>query len=192
MARFAPFVALLLLLIAPALAEPPPTVAPGAAQSVQLQPVAIYGADGRVVSFPDPNRTMVMPFVRATGSGFMFPATSSPQQFLVTQPAGTTTYRAYNPCAAADVRITSVSALEPLVAVATEYPGVARVTSRTGTIDRFSGTRFGRGAETLGSAANPMGGPNRIVSIMIVPIPGYPADLSGMTCEFELMYGSGG
>jgi len=36
MARFAPFVALLLLLIAPALAEPPPTVAPGAAQSVQL------------------------------------------------------------------------------------------------------------------------------------------------------------
>ncbi len=37
-----------------------------------------------------------------------------------------------------------------------------------------------------------MGGPNRIVSIMIVPIPGYPADLSGMTCEFELMYGNGG
>jgi hypothetical protein len=144
---------------------------------------------------PQPSPTvkvMVMPFVRATQSPFIFPFTTTPQQFLVTQPPDTDTYRAFNPCVQAHVRITSVKALGPIVSEPTIYPGVRRVTSPTEVIDRLSGYRFGSGPETLGSAANPMGGVERIVSGMIVPIPGYPADLAGVTCEFELGYGQSG
>lgn len=139
-----------------------------------------------------PMNVMSMPFVRATQNTFTFPATTTPQQFLISQPPRTTTYRAFNPCVQADVRITSVKALEPVKTAATDYPGVLAVTSRTETVHSRSGTRFGRGSETLGSAANPMGGADRIVSIMLVSIPGYPADLAGVTCEFELGYGNGG
>ncbi len=136
-----------------------------------------------------------MPFVRATRSPFVFPATATPQQFMIHQPdtsaLGAATYRAYNPCAHADVRIMTVSPQAPVVTQATDYPGVLKVTSKTEVIDRLSGVRFGRGAETLGSASNPIGGSDRIVSIMLVPVPGYPADLTGVTCEFELLYGTG-
>lgn len=139
-----------------------------------------------------PLNVMAMPFVRATQSPFVFPFTTTPQQFLVTQPANTNTYRAFNPCVHAHVRITSVRALGPVVSEPTAYPGVRRVTSATEVIDRLTGYRFGSGAETLGSAANPMGGADRIVSGMIVPITGYQADLTGVTCEFELGYGQSG
>ena len=139
-----------------------------------------------------PLSVMTMPFVRATPNSFMFPVTAEPQQFLITQPAGSMSYRAFNPCAQADVRVTSVMALAPIWTTTTTYPGVLKVTSATGTIDKFSGLRFGRGSETVGSGKNPMAGQQRIVSAMLVPIPGYPSDLAGLTCEFEIHYGGGG
>lgn len=140
---------------------------------------------------PAPQNPQPMPFTRATPNTFMFPFTTTPQQFLVTQPAGSMAYRAFNPCVTAHVRVTSVKALEPIVTEPTIYPGVQRVTTKTEVIDRFSGTRFAPGPETLGSATNPMGGADRIVSGMIVPIRDYPADISGLTCEFEIGYGKG-
>lgn len=140
---------------------------------------------------PAPMSPTPMPFIRATQSPFIFPFTTTPSQYLITQPPGSVAYRAFNPCVNAHVRITSVKALEPVVTQPTAYPGVLKVTSKTEVIDRYTGYRFAPGPETLGSAANPMAGPDRIVSGMIVPVPGYPADLSGVTCDFELGYGRG-
>lgn len=139
---------------------------------------------------------MTSPFVRTMRSPFILPATTTPQQYMVTQPVGSTTYRGYNPCANADVRVMSVAPLEPIATQPVTVngktlPGVLRVTSRTETVDEFSGTRLGRGPETLGSASNPNGGQDRIISIMLVPIPGYPADMTGVTCLYEHMYGKG-
>lgn len=143
-------------------------------------------------SMAAPMNVMSAPFTRKVRSSFMMPVTTAPQAFVYTQPADATTYRGFNPCAGADVRIMSVQALEPLKTEPTGYPGVARVTSKTEVIDRFSGIRMTRGPETLGSAANPSGGQQRIVSTMLVPIPGYPADMTNMLCEYEIMYGNGG
>lgn len=139
-----------------------------------------------------PISVMSAPFTRKVRSSFMMPVTTAPQSFVYTQPAGATTYRGFNPCAGADVRIMTVSALEPLKTEPTGYPGVDRVTSKTEVIDRYSGIRMTRGPETLGSAANPNAGSQRIVSTMLVAIPGYPADMTNMTCEYEIMYGNGG
>lgn len=143
-----------------------------------------------------PMNVMSSPFVRASRSPFILPGTTTPQQYMVTQPIGSTTYRGYNPCVNADVRVMSVSALEPIVTQPVvingkTVPGVLRVTSKTEVIDEFSGTRLGRGPETLGSASNPLGGQDRIISIMIVPVPGYTGDISGVTCLYEHMYGRG-
>ncbi|KMO15779.1 hypothetical protein [Methylobacterium indicum] len=145
---------------------------------------------------PAPQSPTPMPFVRASRSPFILPATTTPQQYMVTQPVGSTTYRGYNPCANADVRVMSVAPLEPIATQPVTVngktlPGVLRVTSKTETIDEFSGTRLGRGPETLGSASNPNGGQDRIISIVLVPIPGYAADLTGVTCLYEHMYGKG-
>lgn len=133
-----------------------------------------------------------MPFIRATRSAFVMPITATPQAFLFTQPLRSTTYRGFNPCVQADVRLMTVSPLEPVVTQPTAYPGVLKVTSKTEVIDRISGMRYGRGAETLGSSANPVSGQDRIVSTMLIPIPGYTkdADIANLTCEFELHYGN--
>lgn len=133
-----------------------------------------------------------MPFVRAVRSPFVLPVTATPQQFIITQPADTRTYRAFNPCVAADVRLMTVSPLEPVVTQPTAYPGVLKVTSKTEVIDRISGMRYGRGPETLGSSRNPIAGQDRIISTMLVPIPGYTAtgDISNLTCEVEMHYGN--
>ncbi|WP_048462069.1 hypothetical protein [Methylobacterium aquaticum] len=168
----------------------------------QVPPVVILCATGTnrdalpCGSLAAPLNVMSAPFVRASRSPFILPATTTPQQYMVTQPTGSTTYRGYNPCANADVRVMSVAPLEPIVTQPVTVngktlPGVLLVTSRTEVIDEFSGTRLGRGPETLGSAANPNGGQDRIISIMLVPIPGYPADLTGVTCLYEHMYGRG-
>ncbi len=107
-----------------------------------------------------------MPFQRS-GDPIFLPATATPQQYTVTQPLDTTSYRGVNPCGV-DIRIKTVSSMS------------TQVTASTGT--RF----LARTAETLSSTANPMGGQTRIVSIMTVSDPG-PGG-----CVFELQYGNGG
>lgn len=144
------------------------------------------------VGADNPLTTLSMPFQRA-GDPFIFPATSTPTQYVVTQPLKTRSYRAVNPCLNADIRVKTVAATAPVVSEATAYPGVRRVTSATETVTANTGTRFmGRYGETLGSTENPMGGAQRVISVMIVPVPGSTVDVSGFTCPFELGYGMGG
>lgn len=163
-----------------------------------LTPVAIVEVSQRVradLVVPAPIAPMPMPFLRA-GDPTVIPGVATPKQYLINQIEGTVTYRAFNPCSTADVRIKSVKALEPVTTEPTQYPGVLLVTSKTETVDKYSGTRYGRGAETMGSTVNPNGGYGRIVSVMIVPVPGYTGyaggDVSSLTCEFELQYGRSG
>ncbi|GEP12804.1 hypothetical protein [Methylobacterium gnaphalii] len=132
------------------------------------------------------------PFMRAADP-FLLPATSTPQQYLITQPEKTASYRGVNSCLMADVRIKTVKASAPITSTPTPYPGVSKVTSPTATVSEMTGTRFmARWGEWLGSTPNPMGGQQRIISIMLVPIPGTSTDISGLTCIFELGYGNGG
>lgn len=140
-----------------------------------------------------PVATLGMPFQRA-GDPFILPATTTAQTFRITQPEGTRSYRAINPCLNADVRVRTVAATAtPITTEPTAYPGVERVTSATEAVTAVTGTRFmGRYGETLGSTANPIGGAARLVSIMIVAIPGATTDLTGVTCPFEIGYGMGG
>ncbi len=106
-----------------------------------------------------------MPFQRS-GDPILLPATTTAQQYSVTQPLDTASYRGVNPCSV-DIRIKTVASMS------------TQVTATTGT--RF----LSRTAETLSSTANPMGGQTRIVSIMTVAPPAAP-------CVFELQYGNGG
>lgn len=159
-----------------------------------LLPVLAVEVSQRVradLSVPAPVSPLPMPFLR-TGDPSIIPATTTPQQYIISQPDGTVTYRAYNPCVSADVRIKTVAPLEPITTVDTKYPGVKQVTSKTDVVSTYTGTRYGRGPETMGSTANPISGGSRVVSIMLVPIPGYPAQVDQMTCEFELQYGRSG
>lgn len=155
------------------------------------QGVVIESGDA-AVTFDNPFPTLSMPFQRA-GDPFIFPATATPTQYVVTQPPGTRSYRAINPCLNADIRVKTVAATAPVVSEATAYPGVRRVTSAADSVTAATGTRFmGRYGETLASTFNPLGGGQRVISIMIVPVPGSTVDVSGFTCPFELGYGMGG
>lgn len=175
-----------------ALAEVPPSTAPGVPVGTGTQPVVIYDAQGLALAADNPLPSLSMPFQRA-GDPFIFPATATPTQYIVTQPLKTRSYRAVNPCLNADIRVKTVAATAPVVSEATAYPGVRRVTSATETVTAVTGTRFmGRYGETLGSTENPMGGAQRIISVMIVQVPGSTVDVSGFTCPFELGYGMGG
>jgi hypothetical protein len=160
-----------------------------------LLPVAVVEVSQRVradLTVPAPLAPMPMPFLRA-GEPSVIPGTPTPQQYVIVQPDDTVTYRAFNPCATADVRIETVEPDGPLVTQPTPYPGVLKVTSKVkASITKYTGTRYGRGSETMGSTRNPMGGPQRVVSIMTVPIPGYSGDISNLVCEFELHYGRSG
>lgn len=138
-----------------------------------------------------------MPFQRQ-GDPYIMPATTTPQSYIIPQPAGSRSYRGVNPCINADVRVKTVSATapittQPVVVNGKTIPNVLRVTSATEAVTEFTGTLFvSRAPETLGSTPTPDGSLNRVVSIMIVGIPGYAADLSSTTCLFNLGYGNGG
>lgn len=113
---------------------------------------------------PAPLAPVPMPFIRA-GDPFLLPATTTPTQYQIAQPAGSTTYRFVNPCSV-DIRIKTVSSMSDQVTAST-------------------GTRFlARTAETLASSpalTNP-----RTVSIMTLGDPGAAG------CTAEIGYGRGG
>ncbi len=103
------------------------------------------------------------PFFRM-GDPFVLPATTTPQQYTITQPMGSTSYRLVNPCSV-DIRIKSVASL-------------------TSTVTATTGTRFlARTAEIVASSP-PLTVP-RIVSIMTMSDPGAAG------CSPELLYGTG-
>jgi hypothetical protein len=84
-----------------AAAETPPSIAPGVPSGSGTQPVAVYGADGKVVSFPDPARIRVttMPFQRLHSLPIRLKTLSTtPKVFPVSRPADATTYRVVVPC----------------------------------------------------------------------------------------------
>lgn len=110
--------------------------------------------------------TLPAPFQRS-GDPSLLAATTTPKQYAITQPMGTTSYRGVNACNV-DIRIKTV-------------PDMA--TSVTAT----TGTRFlARTSETLGSTPNLVAGSTRYVSIMALSDPGTAG------CTFELGYGNGG
>lgn len=153
----------LILLAGPARAEPPPAIAPGVPTSVTLQPVAIYGPDGKLAGSSDaPMTVLSTPFVRSgTGDPIIFDGVSTvAKQFAITKPADATSYRFVNPCNV-DVRIRKVSSMNE------------SVTLRTGT--RF----MARSSETLGTS-DPS-----FVSLIATAVP------TG-ECAPELQYGRGG
>lgn len=153
----------LFVLVNPALAEPPPAVAPGVPTSVTLQPVAIYGPDGKLAGSSDaPMTVLTTPFIRSgTGDPIIFDGiTTTAKQFAITKPADATSYRLVNPCNV-DIRI-------------------RRVASLTESVTQTTGTRFlARSSETLGTS-----GP-QFVSLIATAAPS--AD-----CSVELQYGRGG
>lgn len=137
-----------------------------------------------------PTNPTPMPFQRA-GDPFTLPATDTAKSYQVTQPAGSLSYRAINPCQFADVRIKTVAAIGPITTTPTAYPGVSLVTSPTDSVTANTGTRFmARFGETLGSVPS-LTGQGRIISIITVPIPGNSTNISGIMCPFEIGYGSG-
>ncbi len=137
-------------------------------------------ANGFQTPVDGPSQTvMTAPFVR-TMRPVHPAATTTPQQYMghpgpsARRPTGATTLRQRG--RAGHVR--SAAGADRHAAGHGQWqdaPGRAAGTSKTETVDEFSGTRLGRGPETLGSASNPNGGQDRIISIMLVPIPGYPA-----------------
>jgi hypothetical protein len=161
---------------------------------------ASLGAGGvlaqNVSAPPSPMSPVPHPFERAGDPNFI-PATATPQNYYITQPVNTSSYRAVNPCINADVRIKTVLAPAPVATTPTSYPGVSQITSPVvNPISPISGTRFtARATETLGSTPNPntTSSVMRAVSIMLVPVPGYStaADIANQTCVFELGYGNG-
>lgn len=103
------------------------------------------------------------PFFRMRDPHFLA-ASTTPQQYVIEQPNGSTSYRLVNPCMV-DIRIRTVASLSDTV---------------TPTI----GTRFlARTSEVL--ASSPPFMPTRTVSVMAVADPG-PAG-----CTVELQYGTG-
>ena len=113
---------------------------------------------------PAPLAPVPMPFIRA-GDPALMAAGPTPQQYQLSQPPGSTTYRFVNPCSV-DIRIRTVSGM-------------------TDTVSPLTGTRFlARTAETLASSP-PLTNP-RTVSVMTLGDPG----ASG--CTVELTYGRGG
>ncbi len=144
-------------------AEPPPPVAPGAARSVTLQPVAIYGPDGKLAGSSDaPMTVLSTPFIRSgTGDPIIFDGvTTTAKQFAITKPADATSYRFVNPCNV-DIRIRRVGSMQETVTLTT-------------------GTRFlARSSETLGTSQP------AFVSIIATAAP-------TTECSPELQYGRGG
>lgn len=123
----------------------------------------VDGAGAPMGTSANPLQVTTMPFTRS-GDPAILAAGPTPQQYQITQPPGTTSYRFVNPCSV-DIRIKTVASLST-------------------TITATTGTRFlARTSETVASTpalTNP-----RIVSIMTVGDPG----LGG--CAGELQYGNG-
>lgn len=157
----------------------------GAAQGVHGQALSNGQMQNAVTTLP------VQPPFQRIGGAYAFPVSTTPQTYVITEPAGAASYRGVNPCGV-DIVITSVSpTAQPVTTAPVTYNGqtmstVQLVTSATGTVDQFSGTLFlARTSETLGSTPNPMGGLVRYVSIMALSQP-------ATACAFRLGYGNGG
>lgn len=153
----------LIVLAGAVYAEPPPAVAPGVPTSVTLQPVAIYGPDGKLAGSSDaPMTVLSTPFIRSgSGDPIIFDGvTTTAKQFAITKPADATSYRFVNPCNV-DVRIRKVASPQESVTLTT-------------------GTRFlARSSETLGTSQP------TYVSIIATAAP-------AGECSPELQYGRGG
>lgn len=109
------------------------------------------------------NAADTTPFFRMRDPHFLAAGTT-PAQYVIEQPTGSTSYRLVNPCSV-DIRIRTVSSL-------------------TDSVNLTIGTRFlARTAEVL--ASSPPFMPTRTVSVMTVGDPG-PAG-----CTVELQYGTG-
>ncbi len=103
------------------------------------------------------------PFFRMRDPHFLAAGTT-PAQYVIEQPSGSTSYRLVNPCSV-DIRIRTVASLNDSVSLSI-------------------GTRFlARTSEVLASSPPYM--PTRTVSVMTVADPG-PAG-----CTVELQYGTG-
>lgn len=101
MLRLVSAVLVLALSISAVSAETPPSVAPGVPSGSGTQPVAVYGPDGRIVDFPDPDGIVVttMPFRRLHSTPIRLKGlTTAPKVFPISRPADATTYRIVVPC----------------------------------------------------------------------------------------------
>jgi hypothetical protein len=116
-----------------AVAETPPSTAPGVPVGTGTQPVVIYDAQGRPVSNTSPLGVMTMPFIRSSPDPVIFDGvTTTPKQFTVAKPVGATTYRFVNPCDV-DVRIRRVGSLSETVTATTGIRYLARTSEVVGT-----------------------------------------------------------
>jgi hypothetical protein len=136
-----------------------------------------------------PLNALTVPFARAA-KAFALPVSTTPQTYVIVQPAGTAAYRGLNPCpvdiAISTVTVTEPVTTEPVTMGGQTVPNVLRVTSPTANVNQFEDTYFmARSGRVLASSANPMGGAVRYVSIMAIADPG------ATPCAFRLHYGGG-
>ena len=188
MIRFVYLLICVALIGTPSLADAPPAKAPGAASSVQLQPVAVYDADGNP-AFGSGGGIGTVPFQRM-GKTFALPVSTTAQTYAIVQPEGSKAYRGINPCSV-DIVISTVTVTAPVTTAPVTLGGktisnVQRVTSASASADEFTDTLFlARSGRVLGSSVNPMPGTMRYVSIMALSDPG------ATPCAFRLGYGRG-